>query len=376
MQVYTNKMQEKDYVLKTIERIRHLIVNGWPLTLGGDVGFGVSKFVAYGFEPVIMPTIYGHARSLQYDEKGTFEKYPGDRIALNEIDYFIGNLALSQLTAAEQFRMRGREDVNHVRLMMILAGLGKMLKGIYSVNPIRVRFATGLPVDHLDRDKDGFRAILTSMRHVVKTDQAEFPVEFEQVWIMPQPHGALNYYSLLPDGDENKKYVVSRAAVFDLGTFTFDISTEKEGEAIDSQSGTRELGVHFAYNAIARRYEADFGEKPDNRRIEEILRVSLKDEDPENEHANHFKVSGEWVTKWIPFVKGLVEPIQTGALALASETVGKATDHDVIYCVGGPISLISKAVKKVYKQAVTPETNSQTINAEGFLKFAHSTLLD
>jgi hypothetical protein len=340
--------------LEPDKRMRERIIAGELMLLGIDVGYGVTKALSWGFDPVLFPTVYGYSRPLSFRAEEIARRYPGDQIEDDYGTWFVGGLAQSQLQSYEQLTLRGRDNANDIRRLMMLTAIGKMFPAHDSKKPLRVRIATGLPVDHIGGASALKQALIG--RYQVSTEQSSFPVEIEAVSVMPQPYGTINAYSLMPNGDENPYYTFRRIAVLDNGTFSVDLSTDDEGEPIQAQSGTAETGTHTAYERIAALYEERFEDKPDTRLIERIMR------------EKKFKVRNEW-HDWTGEVDDMLLPMRQSTINLCRVKIAKALQHEAIFNVGGPAPLVGDLVRREYPQTVSPN-NSQITNALGYLHYA------
>lgn len=336
------------------------ILRGKTLLIGLDIGYGATKALAWGFTPVIFPTLYGYERSLGYEESRIMEEHKGDRITTDSGEFFVGNLAARHLPVRDQISMRGRDDVNDIRRLMMLAAIGKLLPGVtrkgLGSRPLVVRLAIGLPVSHLDTDGAALKEALTGEWEVF-TDQSQFTVCVDYVSVMPQPSGTISAYSLLPDGEENPRYLFSKVAVVDNGKFSVDVATEEDGTFIRAESDTRETGMYTAFERIQARYEEEFKEVPPERKVEEILLGNGK-----------FRAYGE-PQDWSDFVEADLRPMRDATMKLCRDTIGRGVSYDAIFNVGGPAPLVKDQISREYRQAMMPP-NSQTTNALGYLHYA------
>lgn len=343
------------YNLTANKKAREEILRGAMLLLGLDIGYGAVKVLTWGFEPILFKSLYGYARDLGYDSDRIMKRHPGETIITDEGEWFVGNLAASQLQPREQQSLRGRNDANTVRRLMMLAAIGKLFPGVYQNEPIRVLVATGLPVGHM-KGAGKLKEHLIG-RWLVNTDQSKFPVEVEYVSVMPQPTGTINAYSLMPDGEENPHFVFNKIAVVDNGKFSVDLSTEESALHVEAQSGTSETGLHTAFERISTRYNSEFGEYPDDRVVEGILL-----------NEGYFKVFGE-AKDWSDEVAEDLKPMRDATIALCRDKIGVAAQHELILNVGGPAPLVKEQIKREYRQAMMP-ANSQMTNALGYLHYA------
>lgn len=347
------------YELVFQKEVLQSILDGAIMFVGIDVGYGKTKGLAWGFKPIVsMPTIYGYERDLGYEMEKIAAEHEGDFITTDDGEFFVGELAAKYLAESEQFTLRGRTNANAVRRLMILATLAKMLTGVKREEgeaPIRVRLATGLPVEHMKDASDLKKALVG--RFPIMTDQARIEVEIEYVSVMPQPTGTIQAYCLLPDGNENPRYVYKKIAVIDNGQWSVDISTEEDGTHIQAESGGRSSGFYLAYERVAERYKAQFDETPSQRLIESILM-----------NGGRFNAFGSPVD-WCEETANDLRPMRDATLNLAREKLGRAVQHDLILNVGGPAPLVKEIIAKEYKHAIMPPL-PQITNALGYLHYA------
>jgi hypothetical protein len=76
------------------------------LTIGLDVGYGAVKAVTSD-TALVFPSVCGHAREMKFQQDEIAERHPGDQIQDDEGRWFVGDLALMQLTPGELLRLRG-----------------------------------------------------------------------------------------------------------------------------------------------------------------------------------------------------------------------------------------------------------------------------
>jgi hypothetical protein len=346
------------YILKATRGAKEAAIEGEVVNIGLDVGYGVTKALTWGFDPVLFRSLYGYARGLGYDERNILDRHPGDAITTTQGDWFVGELAATQLREREQLSLRGRDNANEIRLLMALVAIGKLFSEVYRpepATPLKVRIATGLPVTHMK----GASALKEALigRHEVHTDQSHFTVDIMSVSVMPQPNGTINAVSLLPNGAENPRFIFRKIGVVDNGTFSVDVATEEDGLFIGAESGTKETGLHTAYEQIAILYNDEFGEMPSQRTVERILANNGK-----------FKAGGE-PQDWSKQATTVLKPMRDATITLCREAMGKASEHEIILNVGGPAPLVKDLIDKEYRQAFMPP-ESQMTNALGYLHYA------
>jgi hypothetical protein len=205
---------------------------GSTVTMGLDIGYGVVKAVTAD-QVVMFPSVTGHAREIKFQQEDITLRHPGDQITDDEGDWFVGDLALSQLPPGELLRLRGRtanESTmrNAFRLRLAKVAIGKVMQGMWNRDIVHIRIATGLPTDHM-RDAAELKASLIG-KHLIQTDTAELIAHVSEVMVMPQPYGTIYANTLNEAGEINRQHTYRRAGVCDVGTYTVDLALDDEGE--------------------------------------------------------------------------------------------------------------------------------------------------
>lgn len=334
------------------------------ITLGLDVGYGVTKAVT-AQDTVTFPSVAGYSREVKFRAEELATKYPGDQIIDHDGEWFIGDLARSQLKAHEQISLRGRtanESAlgNAFRLRFAKVAIGKLFPGRRNGDVLHIRLATGLPVDHMPDAAELKQALIG--QHLIKTDQTEFVANITEVMVMPQPYGTLYRNMLMPSGEYNPCHTATRSGVVDIGTYTIDLALDAEGEYIEAESGSIEGGVYTAQERIAEMIEREFREKPRNSMVETVLRTGcLKAKGKEYNYSEA--------------VAEALEPLRTATLTLMSAKWAAGLNVDVIYVSGGGAELAIEDIAAAYPQAQLVE-NAQLANAQGYLNYANFAALE
>lgn len=343
------------YQLRAMKEAIQAVLDGVTLNLGLDVGYGLTKALAWGFDPVLFRTLYGYERDLGYDKIKIMQRHPGESIFMaDEGDFFVGDLAATQLRVEEQLTLAGRDNSNDIRRLMMLVALGKMFPDVYRDEPIKVRVVTGLPVKHMKGANDLKLALRG--RHLIHTDQCKFVVQVVAVSVMPQPEGTLNAFSMNPDGSENPFWTFHKAAVVDNGQLSVDIATQMDGEYLEAESGTIETGMDTAYKRLVEHYNNEFGEFPSYRTIERIIQGKGK-----------FTANRE-AQDWTREVEDVLRPMRSATLNLCRDVLRKASEHEFIANIGGPAPIVHSLIAKEYKGVIMPEM-AQITNARGYLHY-------
>lgn len=331
------------------------------LTIGLDIGYGVTKAITQR-DQTVFPSVAGYSRDIKFRAAEIAQKHPADQIWDDDGHWFIGDLALNQLPAGEQRRLRGRtanesEMGNVFRLRMAKAAIAKLVgKPAHTGDTVHIRIATGLPVDHMPDSPDLKKALMGA--HLIKTDQGEFVANVSEVMVMPQPYGTIYSQRLTEAGEINRCNMHRRTGVCDVGTYTIDIALDDEFEYIDSQSGSIESGVFTAQERIGAAIERDFREKVDLKTIEGVLRTGcLTAYGEQHDYADE--------------VADALQPLRAATMELINAKWKSGLGVDVIYVSGGGAALVIDDVNQVYRQAVMVQS-AQLANARGYLNYALS----
>lgn len=328
-------------------------------TIGLDIGYGVTKAIT-DTQAVVFPSVWGAARELKFQQADIAAKYPGDQLSDDDGDWYVGDLALSQLRAGEQIKLRGRtadESAlgNVARARLAKVAIGKLFKGRHGGDVVHIRIATGLPVDHM-RGAADLKAALVGQHHI-KTDQTDIVANITEVMVMPQPYGTVYSRMLTAAGQLDPCHTATRTGVCDVGTYTIDVTLDDDGEYIDARSGSVEAGVYLIQEVITDAYDSRYGQKPDYRTVETIIKTGC------------VRISGE-VVSFTDALNAGIDKLNAATLSLLNDRWQAGRDIDVIYISGGGARFVERAVKSAYPQAVVVD-ESQLANARGYLSYAH-----
>lgn len=332
-----------------------------PLNIGLDIGYGVVKAVTPNrVKPVVFPSVAGHSRVIKFAAEQIAEKYPGCHIIDKHGDWFVGDLAASQVPTGELLRLRGRgandnSSGNAFRLRMALAAIGMILSGCYWGDEciVPVNITTGLPVDHLHNRAELKQALMGT--HRIRTDSADVTVNIQSVRIMPQPYGTVYRKMMLSNGRLNPQHTAMRTGVCDVGTYTIDVAMDDDGEFIDAESGSVEAGVFTVQERIGAQLERDFNQKMPYKKIEETLRTG------------YCKAFGENLD-YRDLVDEALAPLRYATLGLLNDKFKAGAGVDVLYLSGGGAELVFNDVMRAYPQTIKVD-DPQLANAQGYLNF-------
>lgn len=309
------------------------------ITIGLDIGYGVVKVVTSEVA-LTFPSVAGHAHEIKFQQAEIAQRHRGDQITDDEGTWFVGDLALAQLSPGELLRLRGRtaNEVtmgNAFRLRLAKVAIGKLFSGMYGRDAVHIRIATGLPCDHMRDALELKRTLLGT--HLIQTDAAELIANITEVMVMSQPYGTIYSRTLTPSGELNAAHTFMRTGVCDVGTYTVDVALDDDGEYIDAESGSVESGVFTAQERIAEMLERDYRQKMPYKIVEDVLRTG------------HFRASGEWVD-YRAEVEEALAPLRSATLNLLSEKWKTGATVDVIYLSGGGAELVLREVMSAYPQ--------------------------
>lgn len=336
--------------------------NNGIVTVGIDVGFGVTKAVSdlLGAVDEVFPSVYGHAREIKFRAEEVAKKYPGGQITDGEGDWFVGDLAQTQLLPAELRMLRGRTGAgdelgNEVRLRLFKVAMAKLLAGrVASGDVVHVDVVTGLPVDHM-RGAGRLKEALLG-QHFIESDLGRFIVNVRVVRVMPQPYGVIYSQMLTAAGGIKPEYVFKRSGVLDAGTYTLDGTLDEDGEYIETGSGSVEAGLFAAQKAASEWYEGEFGEKPSYKSVELLLRTGKI-----RVFGKDIDKSGD-VNRWL-------DPTRNAAQNLASNLWGSGASLDILWLAGGGGSVVEAPIRAAgFKHAVLC-ANAQLAIARGYLQY-------
>lgn len=329
------------------------------VTVGLDIGYGVVKAITDD-DALVFPSVMGHARELKFGQESMHDKYPGDQLTDDSGQWFVGDLALSQVTTGELLRLRGRtanEQTmgNAFRVRLMKAAIGKLMHGIWNRETVHLRISTGLPVDHMPDAADLKTALIG--QHLIQTDCAELVANVTEVMVMPQPYGTVYLNLLTETGEINDYHTFMRTGVIDVGTYTVDLALDEDGEFKDAESGSVESGVYTVQERIATLLERDHRQKIPYSLIERVLRTGV------------FMANGQEID-YRAEVEDALEPLRSATLNLISEKWKRGATVEVIYLSGGGAELVYEQVVEAYPQTVLVP-NAQLANARGYLNYAH-----
>lgn len=327
-------------------------------TMGLDIGYGNTKAVSDAGS-VTFPSVAGYSRQIDFNFDEISGNHPGEHLSDSHGDWFIGDLAISQLKPAQQLMLTGRtanddERGMEFRIRMMMAAMAKLFPYTHG-DAVHLRVATGLPVNHM-RNASRMKEMLIGT-HKIATNNANFVANITDVMVMPQPYGTLYSQQFLPSGELDPHYTPLRTGIVDVGRFTVDCALDDNGEFIGARSGSVEAGVHTVQERIIKDIEFDSeGYTPSYSEVETVLRTK------------RFKARGEW-KDYGQEVEAALKPLRDSTLTLMNELWGNGTSIDAIWITGGGGRFVEDVVKRAYPHAALVQ-DAQIANALGYLNYA------
>lgn len=326
--------------------------------VGLDIGYGNIKVVTGGTN-FKFPSVSGHARDVRFGGDSIASQFPNEQVEHDGGSWWVGNLASEQLKAAEQRRLRGRSTNSdqqgmNFRVLMMKSALAKLFPDETNGNVIHIRIVTGLPVNHMAQAGALKKALIG--QHPVHTDQTNFVADVIDAAVMPEPRGTMFAFTLHPNGDLNDEYGADTTVVFNGGAVTNDVQYDKNGEFIDTYSGSSRTGHHLALERLQILMESRYGDTPDLMTLETVLRNKA------------LKIRGE-LTPLGNEVNEALEPVRTGAIQLLSDTINTALTVDRIIVSGGFALSSYDAVSALYQQCTKSE-NPLFDTAQGYFNYS------
>lgn len=326
--------------------------------IGLDLGFGNVKVVSKHGK-LIFPSVAGRAREVRFGQDVLSKEYPNEQISHEDGDWFVGNLALGHLRAANQRRLRGRtsrgdESGMNFRILMMKTALAKMFPNELNGDAVHIRIVTGLPVNHMGQASSLKQALLG--QHHVHTDCTHFVANVDEVVVMPEPRGTLFAFMATDKGKVNKEYIARTTVVFNGGEVTNDVQFDRDGEFVDEYSQSSQTGHYLALEQLQSMYEARYNETPDIARLREIL------------HDRSVNISGD-STSFYDEVEIALQPVRDGARQLLEDTIEAGTSVDTIIVSGGIAMTSFEYIKGLYKQSICSK-NPLYDTAQGYYNYS------
>lgn len=321
--------------------------------IGIDLGYGYTKAVAAGRE-VRFPSITGPAVRVQFNDTALRSNGKGVIYRLDEgpddmrgSEFFCGEWAQLQSPFIDAPRARERTGTDHTGRLFV-AALHQL-----GVPDGEASVVTGLPVQwYGDRLKVERQMLRTHHFYVNEQRRA---VTISQVYIMPQPVGAL-FYSIM-DGDGrliNTDLAKGRLAVIDIGMYTTDYTLVDHLRYIEKDSGSIDVGMGRVYDLVGAQLRDGYGLNLGLHQVDQAIR----------EH--HFRVNGQTLSI-DDLAAPAVQDVMARILNQARELWGNARDIDRIILAGGGAIMARGHIINDYPHIMTiPDPD--WANARGFYR--------
>lgn len=287
------------------------------MIIGIDIGYGYTKAVTDGCE-VRFPSITGPAVRVQFSDSvlrsnghGTVYRLDGDA---HSGEFFCGEWAQLQSPFIDAPRARERTGTDITERLFVAALHQLGADGEVSV-------VTGLPVQFYgDRTKIEFQMRRT---HHFYAGEQRHTVTVSQVYIMPQPVGALFYSIMNAEGRLiNTDLAKGRLAVIDVGMYTTDYTLIDHLRYVEKGSGSIDVGMGRVYDLVGAQLRDKYGLSLGLHQVDQAIR----------EHC--FRVNGQTLS-----IDDLAAPVVRDVMSRitnqARELWGNARDIDRIILAGG-----------------------------------------
>lgn len=332
--------------------------NKATINIGVDIGYGKVKAVSDD-EQIVFPSVAGRAINLRFGGDDIAKTYPNDQIEHNDASMWVGNLASEHLRAEQQRRLRGRtsnqdETGMDFRVLMMKAALAKLYPDLHHGDAIHFNLVTGLPVNHMAQANTLKKHLIG--QHPIHTDTTRFVANIADVAVMPEPRGTMFAFTLNSNGTLNEYYSADTTVVFNGGAVTNDVQYDRNGEFIDTYSGSSRTGYHLAYEALQTLIEERYGETPDLHILEMIIRNKA------------LRVAGE-IIPMREEVEQALAPVREGALQLLADTIQTGMTVDKIIVSGGFALTSFDCIANRYKQSMK-SNNPLFDTAQGYKNYA------
>lgn len=332
-----------------------------PLVMGFDSGYGEVKAVS-GEHRVKFPSVSASTHEIAFSADAISAKYPGEQLTDDEGDWWVGNFAIQQAPINEQFKLQGRTNNSDeigmaFRKRMLYAALAKQFP-IMDGNVYHIFLVTGLPVSHM-KDSGVMKKTFIG-QHPIRTNNANFIANIIDCRVMPQPYGVIYSQTILPDGQQNEYHLYNKTAVVDVGNHTVDCAVDDEGEFIDPESDSAQVGVYTAHERLTKILVAKWGDGITREMVDQVLRTGV---------LRAFNELHEYHDE----VQEVLKPLRDGTLSLTNRLWKTGLGHDVVLIAGGGANYTEGVLKKAYSHAVVVKDPQMAI-AQGYYNYGMSVI--
>jgi plasmid segregation protein ParM len=319
------------------------------MILSIDIGYGYTKVIGPDGLRFSFPSVIGNAEEIAFSsdliagKSSPMVQYAGR-------SFFYGDQAVlqSRLRTAIFDRSRVHDETYRLLFASALAELSGKLPYGTSINVV-----TGLPVGFIG-DREAVVASLAG-EYELETDEF-FSFNVEQVFVVPQPFGALFRELLSEEGViSNLDVEHGRVAVIDVGTYTVDFIAADELRYVQRLSASIPTGWSEVVSNIQRTLS-------DSYRLDLTLHEVDKAMRSGGPRAKGRPIDVE------PLLTPALRDLETAVVAKARDLWGEGAMLDIVLITGGAAEHLADAIQGIYPQArLVP--NAFWANAEGFYRF-------
>jgi hypothetical protein len=329
--------------------------NGGTVTIGLDVGYGLTKAVADNGKSICFESRVAPAEFIRF-QANIGRKGQMNGLTLHDVEegaLWIGELASRQGRPGAVRSPRDRNRVNDsITTHLADAAFAMLLPGVEHA-PLRV--VTGLPVAFY-RDAFQLSQHLLGTHHILLEGRS-LTVEVEDVLVVPQPFGAL--LSLILDERGRMKtatidLVEGKVGVLDIGSFTTDMIMVEGLEYIEARSGSIEVGVSTAIDMIRKVLLDDYRVSYEVHELEQAMRRGWLVIDGQKHSLNGL-------------ASNHLDPIARAIEAQARTLWNISTLTGMVLAGGGALAL-RPWIEPCFRQAIYAP-NPAMANASGFLRY-------
>ena len=253
-------MSSLDFKTRTeiLHRANPTKENVW--VIGEDIGYSAIKIMC----PNKVAVVPSYARKVVENKMSLKEESPADiRYRDSEGMWVIGDLAYEDVNSSEviesESELFGRNRYNSPMFKVLARtglAIGLMVNSYGNPEGKKIKVQTGLPPKYMKADKEPLTASLAGHHQFdIRIGKApwqhfDFTLEKEDIYVMPQPLGALVSSTIGKNGKQipdAKKFFNSNVVIIDPGCGTCDEYVVKNGKVVDHDTHP-ELSMHEVFS--------------------------------------------------------------------------------------------------------------------------------
>ncbi len=293
---------------------------------------------------------------------------PGEYVVANDdtgtSEYFVGELAMSQGSAATSARGDISRYWSHISRLLLLTALGSVIPDA----EFEASVVTGLPIEtYSDQNRRKVRSYLEGdYRYVLNWRERRAVVQVEKV--IMEGAGAMIAY-----GDD----CPARQAVIDVGGRTTDLYTADGQMPLIPLCRGATLGVELAAVLLNATVQARCGRGLSPQEMRKILRATVGSGQYSPVYVNGQEISPIDLHQWTEeALRGVGRDIATFASQTWAndELGGVATDMARVLLVGGGAYYFYRDIAKLIPHVTVPQ-QAELANALGYAALARHLLL-